>query len=199
MLQIDLTATSTGTHYLEFGMNADELSDFQIQMWITKYGKRAVDWLQSLSLGFVSFMGGDLWVHNQPETIVARGNLFGEQKDCYIGIIANEQPNLVKILDSIGIHTDREWEVTSITIPHVLNHPDGMSSRIPKGKFKWREGILKAEFLRNMKTTSGVDSTLELLKGEYLRGYAAYIIMKNTSTNQMKLFKIDINYTGSKQ
>jgi hypothetical protein len=198
MLQIDLISLSQGSHYLEFGLNADELCDFKIQMWITKYGKRAVDWLQHLSLGWISFMGGDLWIMNQPESLVDRCNLFGEQKDCYVGITANEEPNTIKILDSIGIHTDGEWEVTSVIIPKTLNYPNGMSSKIPSVWFKKREGILRAEFLRNMKSVSDTEDILELLRGESLRGYAAYILLKNTQTTQFKLYKVDINMTKSR-
>jgi len=198
MLQIDLTATSSGAHYVCFGLNSNELSDFEIQMWITKYGKRAVDWLQHLSLGWVSFMGGDLWVQNQPETIVNRVNFFGEAKETIVGIVANDPPNIIKVLDSLGIHTDGEWEVESITIPKTLNHPVGMKSRIPLGKFKKREGIWRAEFLRNMNTTSSSDSVLDLMKGESLRGYAAYIILKNVQTTEVKLYKLDVAMTSSK-
>ena len=198
MLQIDLIATSSGAHYVCFGLNQNELSNFEIQMWITKYGRRACDWVQHLSLGWISFMEGDVWIMNQPETLVERVNFFGEQKETIVGVVANEKANLIKVLDSIGIHTDSEWEVESVTIPKTLNYPIGMSSRIPKGKFKKREGILRAEFLRNMTTTSSTPSVLDLMRGSELRGYAAYIVLKNTSTTQMKLFKIDINMTTSK-
>jgi len=198
MLEITLTATSDGAHYFCAGLNQNELSNFELQMWIQKFGKRAVDWVQSLSLGWLSFMEGDVWIQNQPETLVERVNFFGEQKETIVGVVANEKANLIKVLDSIGIHTDSEWEVESVTIPKTLNYPIGMSSRIPKGKFKKREGILRAEFLRNMTTTSSTPSVLDLMRGSELRGYAAYIVLKNTSTTQMKLFKIDINMTTSK-
>lgn len=198
MLEIQLIAVTGGEHYLTFGMGANETTHFELQFWITKYGIRAVDWLQSLSLGWISFMEGDVWIHNQPESIVKRANFFGEQKDAYIGVVANEQPNDIKLLDSIGIHTDAEWEVVSVTIPKTLNNPDGMYSKIPKAWFKRREGVLRAEFLRNMKTNSSTASVLDLLRGEPLRGNAAYVLLKNTSTSQMKLFKIDVNFTTSK-
>jgi len=198
MLTIDLVSVSSGSHYLQFGCDSNTNVYFELQIWITKFGTRAVDWLQNLSLGFISFMEGDVWIHNQPESIVDRCNFFGEQKLCKVGVVANQEPNLVKFLDSIGLHTDGEWEVESVTIPKTLNYPHGMSSKIPKGKFKRREGILRAEFLRNMKTTSGTDSVLQLMKGEALHGYAAYILMKNTSTTQVKLYKLDINMTTSK-
>jgi hypothetical protein len=198
MVEIELISHSSGSHYICFGLDTTELSSFGIQMWIVKHGKQAVDWLQSLSLGWISFLRGDLWIMNQPESLVDRCNFFDEQKDCYVGVVANEQPNVVKILDSIGIHTDGEWEVTSITIPHTLNYPNGMKSRIPTNKFKRREGVWRSEFLRNMNTTSANDSVLDLLRGEELRCEAAYIIMKNTSTHQVRLYKVQINMTTSK-
>ena len=199
MLEITLTATSDGAHYFCAGLNQNELSNFELQMWIQKFGKRAVDWVQSLSLGWLSFMEGDVWIQNQPETLVERVNFFGEQKETIVGVVANEKANLIKVLDSIGIHTDGEWEIQSVTIPKTLNHPVGMKSRIPKGKFKKREGIWRAEFLRNMNTTSStVDSVLDLMRGEELRGYAAYLVLRNTQTTQVKLFKLDIAMTSSK-
>lgn len=198
MVEINLVSVSSGSHYLLFGIDKLTTSHFEIQMWITKFGKRAVDWCQSLSLGFCTFMGGDLWLANQPESIVPRCNFFGEQKNSYVGVVANEQPNVKKFLDSIGIHTDSEWEIESVTIPKNLNTPHGMSSKIPKNWFKKREGFLRAEFLRNMKTTSSTDSVLDLLRGEELQGNAAYIVMKNTSNTQYKLYKLEINMTASK-
>jgi hypothetical protein len=198
MLQIDLIAIQQGEHYLLFGVDANQSTSFGIQLWITKLGVRAMDWVQSLSLGWISFMGGDVWVANQPESIVPRCNFFGEQKVSYVGVVANDPPNVKKLLDSIGIYTDSEWEIESVTIPKNLNTPHGMSSKIPKNWFKRREGFLRAEFLRNMKTTSSTDSVLDLLRGEELQGNAAYILMKNVSTTQYKLYKLEINMTASK-
>jgi len=196
--EIQIIATSDGTKHLEFGFDANELSSFQIQLWITKFGKRAVDWVQSLSLGWISFVGGDVWVHNQPESIVGRATFFNEKKDVVVGIVANENPNITKILDSIGIKTDGEWSIESITIPKTMNHPNGMSSKIPKNFFKRREGVLRSEFLRNMKTTSATESPLQLLNGEPLRGDCAYLSLKNTQTSQVRLYEIELNMTESK-
>lgn len=193
---IELIAQTDGTKVLEFGFNASELASFSIQMYITKYGARAIDWLQSLSLGYLSFMGGNIWHHNSDE--VDRLSLFGEKKECKLGIIANEQPNLVKVLDSIGIHTDGEWEVESITIPATLNYPNGMYSRIPKESFVKREGVYQSEFLRNMKTSSATATEIEAITGEALRGQAAYIVLKHSSTAKVRTWKIDINMSTSR-
>jgi hypothetical protein len=193
---IELIASESGEHFLLFGFNANELSTFSIQLYITKYGKRATDWLQSLSLGFVSFMGGDIWVHNSND--VPRCNLYGEQKYSEVGVVANEQADVIKLLDSIGISSDGKWAVESVTLPKTLNYPSGMESKIPKERFKRREGEWQSEFLRNMKTTSGTASVIEAIKGESLRGQSAYLVLRNTDTSQVKLFKVTLNMSGSR-
>jgi len=193
---IELVATSSNTHYLLFGMNNSEVSSFSIQLYITHFGQRAVDWLQSLSLGWIAFMGGDVWLANSNN--VPRVNFFGEQKYSEVGVVANQEPNLVKLLDSIGIYSDGKWSVESVTIPKDLNHPNGMFSRIPKERFKKRDGVFQAEFLRNMKTTDGVSRVKDAIGGEPLRGASAYLVLKNTDTTEVRLYKVDFNMSGNR-
>jgi hypothetical protein len=195
MLEIELISTSDGPHKICFGLDAGEISSFGVQLYLTKYGKQAVDWVERLSLGWISFLRGDLWIQNSPDA--DRNEFFTEHKDAVVGVVVNEQPDMVKILDSIGIHTNKEWEVTSVTIPESLNYPDGMSSRIPKEKFKKREGVFRSEFLRNELSTNGTANVLDLLRGEEMRGEAAIIELTNTSTDEVRLFKISVDMTSS--
>lgn len=194
--EIQIMSTVDGSHFLLFGFNASELATFSIQMWIEKTGVRAVDWLQSMSLSFMSFMGGNVYLHNSND--VDRCNLFGEKKDCKVGIVINEQANLVKLFDSLGIHTDGEWEVESLVIPADQNHPNGMASVIPKSFFKKREGILYSEFLRNTKTSGSTIKAIEAMTGEQLRGKVAYLVLKNTSADKVELWEVDVNLTKSR-
>jgi len=197
--EILVMSTSTGKKYLLFGLDAEDMSSFSIQLYITKTGKRYVDWMSSLSLGFCTFMGGDLWLHNSDT--VPRCNLFNEQKDCKVGIVTNEEPTKVKLFDSLGIHTNGEWEVTEVIIPHTLNYPNGMYSKIPVEQFKKRDGVWHARFLRNMQTNQNATSVIDALRGEVLRGYEAYFVLKNVNNSageQVKLFKVDINSSSSR-
>ena len=194
--QIDIISLETGKKYLLFGFNAEEIADFSIQIWITKYGARLIDFVQAMGLNFITFMGGDLWIHNDEDQ--DRCNLFGEKRDCIVGVVTNENPTEIKLLDSIGIHSNGTWEIVSITIPPNLNYPQGMESRIPVSMFKKRDGVWKARFLRNLKSTSDTASVIDALNGEVLRGYEAYLTLKNTSNEQIKLFKVDINSTLSR-
>lgn len=194
--EIQLVSQTSGVHYLLFGLDTGESTSFSVQYYLEKFGPRALEWMQALNIGWVSFLGADIWIHNSNDA--ERCNYYGERKECKVGVVANQNPTIIKTLDSLEIHSDHEWEVTSVIIPATLNNPDGMSSKIPKGKFKKREGVLYAEFLRNMKTSSGTESVLEALNGETLRGYLGYLIMTNTDTEQVKLFRLGVNYTTSK-
>lgn len=196
--EVEILSTTTGSHYLLFGLSNDEISSFSVQLWLEKHGTRAVDWLQALSLGFVSFMGGNIYIHNSNHSSSNRCELFGEKKDCEVGVIINERPELKKILDSVGIHTDGEWEIQGIVIPADQNHPDGMYSTIPKSMFKKREGILYSEFMRNKKTSSSTIKAIEAITGEPLRGSTAYMILKNTADDKVQLWEVDINLTKSR-
>ena len=193
---IEIVSTTSDIHYLLIGLNNDELSSFAMQLWITRYGRRMVDWVQSLGLNFCTFIGGDLWIHNDDDQ--DRCNLFGEKRDCIVEVVANENPLRVKVLDSIGVHSDSTWEVTSVTIPPTLNYPNGMQSKIPTAQFKKRDGVWQARFLRNMKSTSDTVSVREALNGEPLRGNEALLTLKNTSNEQVKLFRVSVNMTTSR-
>lgn len=194
--EIKIYSSSEGVHYLQVGMNANELASFSWQLYITRYGPRAIDWLQSMSLSFCSLMGGNIYLHNSDD--VERGNFYGEQKDFKVGVVANQQPSLVKVLDSIGIHTDGTWSVESITIPASLNRPEGMWSKIPEGKFKRREGEISCEFLRNMKTSSGTISAAEAMSGEKLKAHEAYLILRHAGGTDAQLWRVDINMSKSR-
>jgi len=196
MEQIDIIATTTGIHYLLFGLSDNELSSFSIQLWITHYGVRMTDWVQSMGLNFLSFMAGDLWVHN--DDTVDRCKLFGEKRDCIVGYVSNIDPLRIKLFDSLEINSNSEWDVLEITIPATLNYPSGMFSKIPPQRFKKRDGVLRAEFLRNMKTNSDTASVIDAINGEALRGQIAYFKMKNTSNDQVMLFKVSVNAQKSK-
>ena len=196
ILEYTMISGSDGTHRVEFGVDSSAAVSFGLSMYIEKTGQRLYDWAQSLGIGYISFIGNELWKHNSDDAL--RCNFYGEQKDMVVGLVFNEAAGQIKILDTIGLFTNKEWEVESITIPAAKNHPHGMYSKIPQGRFKKREGVLRAEFLRNMKTTGSTANSLQALKGEPLRGYCAYMVLRNSSTDKAVLFKVEIGSTASR-
>jgi len=196
--EILLISATSGSHYLLFGLDDSALSSFSIQMWIEKNGHRMIDFCQQMSLNFITFMGADLYIHNQDDDEQERCELFGEKKDCIVGVVSNEEGDKIKLYDALGVHTDHTWEITDIYISPSLNYPDGMYSKLPAGRFKKRGMIWRAEFLRNMYTSSSTASIIDLINGESLRGYEMYFLMKNTDDDQVKLFGVTIEMTKSK-
>ena len=195
--QITLTATTDSIHFLQFGFPAGVTGTFSVQAYITRVGARSIDVLCPISLGFLSFMGGNVYVHNDDNA--ERCNLFGQKQDFKIGMIANEMPSQVKILNSLGIKTDSDkWEVESVTVPMNKNYPHGQYSVIPQSAFVKREGVLYADFKRNMKTSSNTVSYIEALTGESLRANAAYVLLKNTDINKVELWELQIDFSKSR-
>jgi hypothetical protein len=116
-------------------------------------------------------------------------------------VISNVDPTRVKLFVSLGIHSDGEWEITEVIIPATLNYPSGMYSKLPKERFKKRDGVLRAEFLRNMKTNQSTISVIDALNGEVMRGYECYMVLKNVNNpdgEQVKLFKVSVNTSSSR-
>ena len=191
---VQLMATESGQHYILIGLDANSLSSFEMQLWLEKFGKRMIDWLSPLGQNMISFMGGDLWVHNSDKS--PRANLFGEQKEVEVGVVVNTEPNKVKLLNSLGIQSDSEWEVISLVIPPTLNRPAGMYSKIPKEHFKKRNGVWRAHFLRNLKTNASSVTFTDAVKGEELSGHTAYMILRNVNNptgDQVKLFGLEVD------
>lgn len=195
-VQVDIISTRQGWHAVEIGQDSNSLCDFRIMIWLTKFGARAVDVCQAMGLNFLSFLGGDLWIHN--DETVDRCNLFEEKRDCIVGVVTNEQPMTIKVLDSVDIHSNDRWEITSITIPATLNHPSGMESKLPLEQFKKRNGVWQGHFLRNFKSTSSTASVLDGIRGEELKGAVALLTLKNTSNDQVSLFKVTVNATTAR-
>jgi hypothetical protein len=115
-----------------------------------------------------------------------------------VGVVANEDATKIRLFDAIHIHSNDEWEVSEIVIPATINYPHGMYSKIPKERFKKRDGVWRAEFLRNMKSTDNTIKVINALKGEPLRGDCCYMLLKNTNTEQVKLFKVDVLQSTSR-
>lgn len=141
---------------------------------------------------FYSFLDGVLYKHNDTSAEVA--TFYGTKHDVLVDFVMNDRANLVKLLNSIILHTDGEWTVDDLEIPASLNYPNGMVSKIPSTEWEKREGKYQSHFLRNMKTRSGSATALDLRQGEELRGNVVYIRLKNTQVSRKRIFKVDIYY-----
>jgi hypothetical protein len=79
-----------------------------------------------------------------------------------------------------------------------VNYPNGMQSEIPASYFEEEEGVFRSEYLCNMLSSSAVPSVVDLLNGDYLRGYIISHDMEGSETDEHTLFKVDIGSEISK-
>jgi len=143
---------------------------------------------------FYSWLDGSdsVWLH----TYVAATplSIYGDPKTAQINIWGTAQPNMIKVFDSIAIHTNaRRWSGI-VAIPESLSYPNGMSSILPEDGFEVREDVLHAPYLGNLGTT-GAYSVVSLYNGESLRGYV--IGNQLSISDEAWLFKVDINWRPS--
>lgn len=129
-----------------------------------------------------------------------RLNLYQNAQNASIKFVSNEMANNIKVYDIIAVHSNDQWKINNndaILIPENSTYSE-MSSKIPDGRWRLEEGVYRSEFLRNAKSTSDVIKLIDLYNGELLRGYTIIIEMINSSTDEVRLFKIDIDSELSK-
>ncbi len=143
---------------------------------------------------FYSWLDGSdsVWTHTSVSATPL--SIYGHIKTAEINVWGNAQPNMIKVFDSIAIHTNTRGWSGIVAIPENLSYPSGMSSVLPETGFEAREDVLYAPYLGNLQTT-GVYSVASLYNGESLRGYV--IGNQLSIINEAWLFKVDINYRGS--
>lgn len=143
---------------------------------------------------FYSWLDGSdsVWLH----TYVAATplSIYGDPKTAQINIWGTAQPNMIKVFDSIAIHTNARGWSGIVAIPESLSYPNGMSSILPEDGFEVREDVLYAPYLGNLGTT-GAYSVVSLYNGESLRGYV--IGNQLSISDEAWLFKVDINWRPS--
>jgi len=144
---------------------------------------------------FYSFLEGELYKMNDPEA--DRATFFTVKYDVIVDVVFNPDPSLSKTLEAIGLHTAGNWTVSEVNIEADTSNTNGMYSEISSTYFNDIEGVQRAPFLRNMKTRSAVNDNWDLHNGDRLRGRTAQIVLKNTSTSEVKLVLVEVIYEDS--
>ena len=147
------------------------------------------------SMKMVSYVGEDLYTQN---TNATRNNLWGSQRNSIVEIISNENPNVKKIFESLAIHSNQPWNVNYVGIEIDPTYIYGMQSKVPEAAFVLREGIYYSYYFRNQLTNQSTPKTLDLIRGELLRGYYLEHRLVNDDTTEVRLFKVDINSNVSR-
>jgi L-rhamnose mutarotase len=194
------TNTASKSGYLQItcklsGSGAVTSGDACSVFWLPSVSQTVMPKMAPGVAEFCSVIGEDLYIHNDSATY---NNFWGVQYDSKLKVVGNVAPNVVKEFLAMAIHTNKPWDVEQILIPATINYPDGMESEIPEGRFEEDEGVLRSDYLCNMKTTSSSTSILDLLNGDNLRGYIIEHTLVNDDTTEVYLFKVDVSSLPSK-
>jgi hypothetical protein len=167
--------------------------------WISKYTSYVTNESSRMwaftKKNLFSFYNNTLYKHNSDT--VNRCNLYGVAQSSYIKFVTHANPNIIKVFNSIGIHSNKAWVVDPIEAPINLNYTNGFYSKIPASYFENEEGVRRSNFLRNMKTRTSTATNFDLITGEELRSYLLEITMTNSDTTQVELFKADVSSEAS--
>jgi hypothetical protein len=171
-------------------------SDFSRIEWFLNITSKAVTSMQSAPSNLISVFNEDVYLHNDNAT---RCNFYDTQYNYKVRVYGGiSNPSVIKTFDSIAIHSNAKWDIEDIQIPATLNYPNGMQSLIPEVRFEAEEGVLRSDYLCNMKTTSATASTIDLLNGDTLRGYTISNDLVGDETTEHNIYKVDILQTQSK-
>jgi hypothetical protein len=163
--------------------------------WISFYSF-IPDYYGCLGSVLTSFKGSDLWLHDSG----TRMNYYGVQYEQMVKIVANKDPLKVKAFKSIVVDSNEVWNAGTngdILISANGSLTRGGSSKLPEGWFNLNEGKYYSNFGRNMLSSDSTESNEDLINGDELRGSSMSINLRNSSTDETKLFGVIIDSTYS--
>lgn len=154
----------------------------------------------------ITFKDGVLWQHF---TNPLYANYYGVQYRPLVHFVSNAMPGAVKLFMSMRILTNKLWSAPTITIPGNLNYVAGMRSRLKANKFQKIEGVLAADFLRDMLDTSPeylaignvtLRQATALMSGRRLRGEVMFVtIQADDGSQATALTRVDVYYILSEE
>lgn len=145
------------------------------------------EWFESQGQNMVSFMDGQLYVHNKNEL---RNNYYGRQHTQQIQIVSAPDYGKVKLFTYLEIHSNKKWACPTkgdVRIPSADMYPNGMNSLLFESWFQGIEGVYSVGFRRDMDTPGTLNAFDGFTNGSYLRGYAILVKLTNTHSSPVLL------------
>lgn len=152
----------------------------------------------SNAMVLVSFKNGELWEHNRLD--VARNNFFGVQYNSEIEVVSNIEYPKVKVFNGIAIYSNKYFyspNIGDVRVQSNETYLEGMVSRLVKSKFRAKEGVLYADYLRDASTPNSGTEQQALLSGRKLRGEVLIQKLVNDDTDEVVLYSVIIHSVGS--
>lgn len=157
---------------------------------------RYPEWADNIGNTFVTFISGELFLHDDTETY---NSFYGNNQESVVEFVFNQNPKQIKLLTAIAIHGNNLWDAREdgdIYIEPNTTYASGMSSRLKPAKFRKKEGLFYSEFLRNG-LTPNMTYDNAIINGHKLRGNIAKIRLRNRDKEKSDLFSVSIKYVNS--
>jgi hypothetical protein len=150
---------------------------------------------ESFGSTLLSFNGGKGYKHNSNN--VTRTTFYGVKFGQKINWYSNAAPIIKKVFKVLGLKTNKPWDVPVILIEPDSTYTRGMKSLLKPNHFELKEGEYSAAYLKNMNTTSSIDSVLDLFNGDELRGYALKHQMENMEDGEVWIMEGATSFDAS--
>lgn len=158
----------------------------------------APEYYGSNALVFVSFMNGKLYEHNRVDA--PRCNYYDNQNTMKVKFVSNKDYPKVKVYTSIAVYADKTFSspnLGDVSIEPSVNYPQGMDSRLVEAKWRWKEGVLYAQYLRDGSTPNFPSVDEAIMGGRKLRGETLVQQIENFDTDEATLYSVLVHGVDS--
>jgi cyclophilin family peptidyl-prolyl cis-trans isomerase len=146
--------------------------------------------------GFVSFDGGNLYVHNisgryvdgqnNVKTYNTYNKFYGIEYDSELWVVSNEAPSNNKVYQSFSQESDKIWDVT-------FDSPNGQSTALLPSDFDTRENIHYSDIMNDVNSAGG------LIEGDRIRDVTLLAKLKLFSNKLTRIFGVNFNFAPSQR
>jgi hypothetical protein len=189
--------------YYEYDSNIAPVFDYLEDRWKT-FVDYDLYWAETLGINVFTFNGQSLFEHNIPfleDGTPNELNFYGEQKTMSVEFVMNDQPILIKRPLSIGLRSNKLFDLTEVSTKATSSYPAMKSKLFPKN-FKLKEGYWWSAYLRDMTNIIAAkpsQNTEEkaLINGRELRAFALLHKIEYKDNEKAILFDVKCSYVPS--
>jgi hypothetical protein len=134
-----------------------------------------------------------LWVHNS--NAVPLMNFYGTQYYPVISFVVNKATGITQDFKAMTLNATEEWfapNAGDLTIDANGTYRE-KQTKIPKGKFRKKEGKYYTDIPRNMLTHSNTPTMGDMLTGDVMRGQTMKVTMTNDTADDSEMTAITVN------
>lgn len=146
-----------------------------------------VDFISASMSGVIAFKNGGLHVIEAGEGYL---QILGSQATAVLEIVENKANLGVKKYANISVYSNEIWDspvIGDIYVEPGINYPQGMSSRLKASKYRAKNNILYASFLRDAKTPNFATEDEAIMRGRTLEGTCMRVKLKNSSNSHTEI------------